>query len=95
MTLACLTAGLQALFGGRNLRPLLIGSSLMLFQQITGESETPALRCASPCSAVWLALLQRRNTVLSSAQPCCRAAQRAVLRQQHPAGRGLCGRQGC
>jgi sugar porter (SP) family MFS transporter len=31
------SGGLQALFGGRNLRPLLIGSSLMLFQQITGQ----------------------------------------------------------
>lgn len=30
-------AGFGALFGGRNLRPLLIGSSLMLFQQITGD----------------------------------------------------------
>lgn len=32
----CCIAGFQALFGGRNLRPLLIGSSLMLYQQITG-----------------------------------------------------------
>ena len=29
--------GLGALFSGRNVRPLLIGSSLMLFQQITGQ----------------------------------------------------------
>ena len=29
--------GLSALFSGRNVRPLLIGSSLMLFQQITGQ----------------------------------------------------------
>ena len=29
--------GLGALFQGRNVRPLLIGSSLMLFQQITGQ----------------------------------------------------------
>ncbi|DBA73245.1 TPA: hypothetical protein ACH3X1_011308 [Trebouxia sp. C0004] len=29
--------GLSALFSGRNVKPLLIGSSLMLFQQITGQ----------------------------------------------------------
>ncbi|DBA88440.1 TPA: hypothetical protein ACH3X2_004930 [Trebouxia sp. C0005] len=29
--------GLAALFSGRNVKPLLIGSSLMLFQQITGQ----------------------------------------------------------
>ena len=29
--------GLAALFSKRNIRPLLIGSSLMLFQQITGQ----------------------------------------------------------
>jgi hypothetical protein len=45
--LVCFTAGLQALFGGRNLRPLLIGSSLMLFQQITGGSVTAELRCGT------------------------------------------------
>ena len=33
---AC-TGGLAALFSGRNVKPLLIGSSLMLFQQITGQ----------------------------------------------------------
>ena len=33
----CTTGGLKALFQGRNVRPLLIGSSLMLFQQITGQ----------------------------------------------------------
>lgn len=31
------SGGLGALFSGRNVRPLLIGSSLMLFQQITGQ----------------------------------------------------------
>ena len=30
-------AGFAALFSGRNLRPLTIGMSLMLFQQITGQ----------------------------------------------------------
>ena len=30
-------AGFSALFKGRNLRPLTIGMSLMLFQQITGQ----------------------------------------------------------
>ncbi len=33
---AC-SGGLAALFSGRNVKPLLIGSSLMLFQQITGQ----------------------------------------------------------
>ena len=32
-----LAGGLAALFSKRNIRPLLIGSSLMLFQQITGQ----------------------------------------------------------
>ena len=31
------TAGLQQLFAKNNVRPLLIGMSLMLFQQITGQ----------------------------------------------------------
>jgi hypothetical protein len=31
------SAGFFGLFGGRFLKPLLIGSSLMLFQQITGQ----------------------------------------------------------
>ncbi len=31
------SGGLAALFSGRNVKPLLIGSSLMLFQQITGQ----------------------------------------------------------
>ena len=36
LCLAC-AGGLTALFSKRNIRPLLIGSSLMLFQQITGQ----------------------------------------------------------
>ena len=34
---SCLLPGISALFGGNNLRPLLVGCSLMLFQQITGQ----------------------------------------------------------
>ncbi len=37
LLLCCGPPGIGALFSGRNLRPLLIGSSLMLFQQITGQ----------------------------------------------------------
>lgn len=37
LRLRCVPPGIGALFSGRNLRPLLIGSSLMLFQQITGQ----------------------------------------------------------
>jgi hypothetical protein len=48
---SCLSAGLKALFGGRNLRPLLIGSSLMLFQQITGGHGSTAV-AAVACSRV-------------------------------------------
>ena len=35
--LCCMFAGLQQLFSERNLPPLAVGTSLMLFQQITGQ----------------------------------------------------------
>jgi len=34
---ACLSAGFLGLFKGRYLKPLTVGTSLMLFQQITGQ----------------------------------------------------------